>query len=215
VDKINQFAAELGNPATNALEQLLALKFLLYFVGDVHQPLHAADDHDAGGNKKLVVAGGLHPGNLHHYWDVEFVERPGTDPRQVTASLIGQISETQRQEWSSGKPADWAMEAFALARGDAYGQLPAPSGQSTSSLARAYVDQALPDVALQLSRAGVRLALVLNLLSPHPGKSRCSGFRHAARKTTAREDCRSSFVWAALPPDLMMAAVRFSFTIGA
>jgi hypothetical protein len=162
VDKINQFAAELGNPATNAPEQLLALKFHLHFVGDVHQPLHTADDHDAGGNKKLVAAGGLHPGNLHRYWDVEFVERLGTDPRQVAASLIGQISETQRQNWSGGKPADWAMEAFALGRDDAYGLLPAPRGQSMYSLPPAYVDQAARDVALQLSRAGVRLAVVLN-----------------------------------------------------
>jgi hypothetical protein len=64
VDKIDQFAAELGNPATAAPEQLLALKFLLHFVGDLHQPLHAADDHDAGGTKKIVAAGGLHSGNL-------------------------------------------------------------------------------------------------------------------------------------------------------
>jgi hypothetical protein len=113
-DKIDQFAAELGNPGTSASERLLALKFLLHVVGDLHQPLHAADDHDAGGNKKLVTAGGLHPGNLHRYWDVEFVERLGTDPHRVAASLIGQISESQRQEWLGGKPADWAMEAFAL-----------------------------------------------------------------------------------------------------
>jgi hypothetical protein len=56
VDKIDQFTAELSNPATGASERLLALKFLLHFVGDLHQPLHAADDHDAGGNKKLVAA---------------------------------------------------------------------------------------------------------------------------------------------------------------
>ena len=106
-------------PATADSERLLALKFLLHFVGDLHQPLHAADDHDAGGTEEPDVAEGFHPGNLHHYWDIEFVERLGTDPRRVAASLIGQISDAQRQEWASGKPADWAMEAFALARSDA------------------------------------------------------------------------------------------------
>ena len=64
------------------------------------------------------------------YWDVEFVERLGTDPRQVTSSLVEQISQLQRQEWSSGTPADWAMEAFALAQRDAYGLL-APPDQGT------------------------------------------------------------------------------------
>jgi hypothetical protein len=162
VDKINQFAAELGNPAIDASEQLLALKFLLHFVGDLHQPLHAADDHDAGGNRKLVTGDGLHSSNLHHYWDVEFVERLGTDPRQVAAALIGQISEGQRQEWSRGTPADWAMEAFALARSDAYGLLPRPDDRGTYALPPAYTEQAEQDVALQLSRAGVRLAFVLN-----------------------------------------------------
>ena len=119
VDKVDQFAAELASPATADSERLLALKFLLHFVGDLHQPLHAADDHDAGGTEEPDVAEGFHPGNLHHYWDIEFVERLGTDPRRVAASLIGQISDAQRQEWASGKPADWAMEAFALARSDA------------------------------------------------------------------------------------------------
>jgi hypothetical protein len=60
--------------------------------------------------------------------------------------------ETQRQEWSGGKPADWAMEAFAFARKHSYGLLPRPSEQGTYSLPSAYVDQAVQDVALQLSR---------------------------------------------------------------
>jgi S1/P1 Nuclease len=162
VDKIDQFAVELSNPATSASEQLLALKFLLHLVGDVHQPLHAADDHDMGGNKKLVAAARRNPGNLHRYWDVEFVERLGVDPRQVAASLVGQIPEQQRQAWSSGTPADWALEAFTLARDDAYGLLPQSSDQGIYTLSAAYVEQAVTDTALQLSRAGVRVAFVLN-----------------------------------------------------
>jgi hypothetical protein len=61
----------LSNPAKSACERLLALKFLLHLVGDLHQQLHAADDHDAGENKKLVAAAELNPGNLHGYWDTE------------------------------------------------------------------------------------------------------------------------------------------------
>ena len=97
------------------------------------------------------------------------MEQLGTDPRQVAARLIGQISEAQRQEWASGKPSDWAMEAFALARSDAYGSLPRPRDQGTYPLPPAYLDQAVKDVALQLSRAGVRLAFILNqVLSAAP-----------------------------------------------
>ena len=56
VGKINQFIVELKSPVTSPEERLLALKFLLHFVGDMHQPLHASDDHDAGGNQKNVTA---------------------------------------------------------------------------------------------------------------------------------------------------------------
>jgi hypothetical protein len=90
------------------------------------------------------------------------VERLGTDPRQVGAGLIGQIPEPQRKEWSSGTPADWAMEACTLARRDAYGLLPPPDGHDTYSPPPSYIEQAERDVAVQLSRAGVRLAFVLN-----------------------------------------------------
>ena len=48
VNKIEEFAAELKNPSTPAAERILALKFLIHFLGDLHQPLHAADHHDRG-----------------------------------------------------------------------------------------------------------------------------------------------------------------------
>jgi hypothetical protein len=44
------------NPATDLEEQVVALKFLLHFVGDLHQPLNDSDDHDRGGNDKRVSA---------------------------------------------------------------------------------------------------------------------------------------------------------------
>ena len=41
-----EFAAELKAPSTSQDEKRLAFKFLLHFVGDLHQPLHAADEND-------------------------------------------------------------------------------------------------------------------------------------------------------------------------
>ena len=162
VDKIDQFEAELANPKTAPDERLVALKFLLHLVGDVHQPLHAADDHDAGGNKKQVIVDGFTANNLHHFWDIEFVEQPGTDPAETAARLVAGISDEQRQTWAQGTAADWAMESFALARDRAYGMLPAAGSDGVYALPRAYVDSATRDVASQLSKAGTRLALLLN-----------------------------------------------------
>jgi hypothetical protein len=162
VDKIGQFADELADPHTDREERLVALKFVLHLVGDLHQPLHAADDHDAGGNRKRVVAEGYRPGNLHYFWDTEFVERLGTDSRSVAMTLTAAISDDERQEWSLGTASDWAKESFGLAHKDAYGLLPEPSARGVYVLDARYIEAAVQDVRLQLSRAGVRLALVLN-----------------------------------------------------
>ena len=162
VDKIDQFAAELADPETAPKERLLALKFLLHLVGDLHQPLHAADDHDAGGNRKQVAVDGFPANNLHHFWDIEFVEQLGDDPAETAARLVAVISDEQRRTWGYGTAADWAMESFALARGYAYGELPAAGSDGVYVLPRGYVDGATQGVAVQLSKSGTRLAFLLN-----------------------------------------------------
>ncbi len=168
VDKIDQFAAELAAPDTTADERLLALKFLLHFVGDLHQPLHASDDFDRGGNDKRASAQNIRAGNLHHYWDTEFVQMLGRDPVQVAQALVPTISATDRRRWSAGTPASWALESFRSADRDAYGQLPEPTPSGSYRLTSRYVELAVSDTRLQLAKAGTRLAALLNRsLRPH------------------------------------------------
>ncbi len=168
VDKIDQFAAELAARDIPPEERLLALKYVLHFVGDVHQPLHASDDFNRGGNDIRVSAEGFRAGNLHHFWDTEFVHRLGSDPASVAALLLASLSPADRRRWSAGYPADWALESFELAQRDAYGLLPAPTRRGTYRLDAAYVDAAVRDVRLQLTKAGVRLAVLLDRsLRPH------------------------------------------------
>ena len=162
VDKIEQFAAELASPKTDPEERIVALKFLLHFVGDLHQPLHSADDHDRGGNDKRVSADTFKAGTLHHFWDTEFVSLLETDAKSIAADLIGHISKEQVQKWKAGKPADWATETFYVAKASAYGRLPGLSPGGSYRLSDDYVKTATGEVATQLSKAGVRLAVVLN-----------------------------------------------------
>jgi hypothetical protein len=56
-----------SDPATSASERLLALKSLLHFVGDLHSRSTRPMNHDAGGNRRQVIAEG-HTGNLHRFW---------------------------------------------------------------------------------------------------------------------------------------------------
>ena len=168
VDKIDQFAAELARSDTPSDERLVALKFLLHLVGDVHQPLHASDDDDRGGNGKRVNSREFRAGNLHHYWDTEFVAALGPDAKETASSLLQSLPRNDIGLWSEGSPADWAMESFRLASRDAYGLLPEPNRRGSYRLDDHYVAVALRDCRLQLSKAGVRLAALLNRILRNP-----------------------------------------------
>ena len=167
IDKIDQFIAELRDPRTPQDERRLALQFLLHLIGDLHQPLHAADDHDRGGNDKKVVLPGppnALPGtnNLHQFWDTEAVRRLGDRPERVARRLSRAIGPVQRWDWARGRPVDWARESFSVAQRHAYATLPAPGADGRRTLTPAYVAEATRVSGQQLSKAGVRLAAVLN-----------------------------------------------------
>jgi hypothetical protein len=63
---------------------------------------------------------------------------------------------------AQGEPTDWARETFTVAKNDAYGQLPEPSALGRFRLSDDYISMATQAVATQLSKAGVRLAFLLN-----------------------------------------------------
>jgi hypothetical protein len=155
----------LAAPGTDAEERLFALKFLLHFVGDMHQPLHSSDNHDRGGNSVKVSADGIKhqsKDELHGYWDTQFVDAiAGKSPTTLANQLLMQIAPEQATLWAAGSFEEWAMEAFMIAKNDTYGTPPL-SKATPQNLDAAYVARAEKDVAQQLSKAGVRLASVLN-----------------------------------------------------
>lgn len=159
--KIEQFERELRDSATRPQERLLALKFLLHLVGDLHQPLHVGDDHDRGGNELSVRLPDGELRNLHAAWDSYFVERLDRDAARLAARLDAQITPEQRRLWQRGNPQDWAWESWRIARDEVYARLPAPSGD-IYQLDAAYEANAERVAAMQLQKAGLRLALLLN-----------------------------------------------------
>ena len=92
VDKINQFAVELKDPNTDLEERLFALKFLLHLVGDLHQPLHCADNNDRGGNSVKVSVDGIGSRALplHSLWDTQFVDAIARPPAALAQFLLMQ-----------------------------------------------------------------------------------------------------------------------------
>jgi hypothetical protein len=165
VDKLAEFTRELADPATPAPERLLALKFVLHFVGDIHQPLHDADNHDKGANCVLVSLGGSRTVNLHSYWDTVAVRGLGEDPQAVARMLARRITPEQKAAWEKGDARAWALAGFDIAKTKVYSldfKPGCPPDPSPVSLPPGYEQMARAVDSIQLEKAGVRLAAVLN-----------------------------------------------------
>lgn len=171
VSKLDHFAAELRSPATLMPERLLAFKMVLHLVGDIHQPLHASDNHDGGGNCEMIAIpgpsffGSLFSSKmtLHAYWDDATVEAINSNPNKAAAELRKEITPALAAQWSRGSPSDWAWQSYNVAQSVAYrfGGNPDCAGGVTD-LSPAYRAAAEMSARIQLERAGVRLAGILN-----------------------------------------------------
>lgn len=157
VAKIEQFERVLADRQASSGERLEALKYLVHFIGDVHQPLHTSNNHDRGGNEVQVTFMGRQM-NLHAVWDSGIIE-PAVkgDERGYAMQLTRNITPAEVNEWSHGDPISWANKSHAVAVLRVYGEL-----QHAGALPDTYEAPAIPIVNEQLERAGVRLAKVLN-----------------------------------------------------
>lgn len=170
IDRVADFARELGAPDTPMPERILALKFVLHFVGDMHQPLHVADNHDRGGNCVLISLGGSRTVNLHSYWDTAVVGELGKDARAILERLTADITPGKAASWSMGDYNSWAHETNTVAFSTAYSFHTQPRCEQSPtplSFPKGYDEAAQAAAATQLERGGVRLAVVLEkALSP-------------------------------------------------
>ncbi len=59
-------------------EKLIALRYLIHIVGDIHQPLHVGNGYDRGGNEcRIKLNEKSKPLNFHSFWDTELVLKLG------------------------------------------------------------------------------------------------------------------------------------------
>jgi S1/P1 Nuclease len=180
VDKIEQFAKELRDPATLPGERLMALQFLLNLVGDIHDPLYTIEHNDQGGQcVALLPPGAGTPVRLRAYWDDTLVaESEGKDPVKAADAIVARLTPAEIRKWSSSSPADWAQEANAVAKEVTYSfdkeaaagkfAFPMRKGEhdpcGTVSVYRVdagYRERAIAAIKEQLAKAGIRLASLL------------------------------------------------------
>lgn len=155
VEAIKRFQKELADPDADLAQRRIALKFLVHFVGDIHQPLHAGYAADRGGNQFQINY--LREGwNLHSVWDSLILDSMKLDLAAYRNRLMASALSTESHALLEiSDPARWAEESCLLVQDrDFY----PPKHKITSR----YLDAKRPLADQQLKLAGSRLAALLN-----------------------------------------------------
>ena len=175
VGAIERQLAILGDRDQPQAARRDALKFVVHFVGDVHQPLHATNHTDAGGNGYQVslrtdlapeayarkhYADGVMGTNLHSVWDYYILGTAGFGATRTAvtpyADRLDALPWPPMTEAGPSAPQAWAGESCRLV--DARGLYPA----GTHKLDQAYLDRYRPLAEQRVRQAAYRLALLLN-----------------------------------------------------
>jgi len=161
--QITRNAKLVGDRTLPPRERLMALAFLVHFVGDLHQPLHAGDRSDRGGNDQKASYG-IYAGkrlNIHSIWDGYLAERAISSPRSGARGLEAEIAPGMER----GGVEDWSRESWQVAHDSAYalalGDPCGPKGPIAAYDA-AKIEALVPVVRAQIVRGGVRLARLLD-----------------------------------------------------
>ncbi len=149
-----RFAEVLKDPAASCEDKAMALRFIVHLIGDLHQPLHAGNGTDRGGNDFDVTYFGRET-NLHSVWDSAMIDGEQLSYSEMTEWLSAKITAEEVAAWSDLNPVVWATESAAI-RDTIYPDDP--------DLFYAYVFNHIGTVKLRLSQAGVRTAAYLNVV---------------------------------------------------
>ena len=131
---ITQQLAILKDKTAPGEKRAAALRFVIHFVGDLHQPLHATTNGDRGGNcvpvkylrRRPHVKNNSYTPNLHHVWDTEIPEREmqGADSAEFASTLESEFADSFSDWEQAGMQLEqWAWEGHEYSVGTVYGDL--------------------------------------------------------------------------------------------
>ncbi|MFT4073634.1 MAG: S1/P1 nuclease [Dysgonamonadaceae bacterium] len=131
----------------------VALKFLVHFIGDLHQPLHLGHAGDLGGNKVPMRWFGR-DSNIHQIWDGMLI-----DYRKMSSSEYAQYLEDkfgpQKETFKKYTIFDSVKAAYTLA-GDIYAY------DMSDNSPYHYAYRFMGNLDTMLYRGGIQLANILN-----------------------------------------------------
>jgi len=152
----------LRSPQTPPQERRDALKFLVHFVGDIHQPLHTGRIEDMGGNK-IEVSWYGYPSNLHSVWDSGLIIVGHSDIITPNTPVENQSVMYARYLITkfSKQPVNFAMDTE-MWLNESLGIRTSAYSSTYATNQPLYLQQQLPIVDFRVYQAGIRLAAALN-----------------------------------------------------
>ncbi len=148
----------LRDSSSSADQKKWALSFMIHFMGDLHQPLHAGYPEDLGGNSISISYFGKST-NLHAVWDTSIIENSlntGATPNvQDYLNQLRQPSKSEIGSWQQDYVLNWMNDAMSF-REVLYGD----AGLSNQN----YQDKYQSVVETQILKGGYRLAAWLNAI---------------------------------------------------
>jgi hypothetical protein len=156
VAAIERLEAALRDRSRPRTERQEALRFLIHFVGDIHQPLHAGDSGDRGGGDRTIAPiGGVT--NLHFAWDGGIIRSQNGSAASLASAAMAWLRTQVDGTLAAGSPADWANESHRIARDVVYAQV-----KNDNAIAGTERFEALRIIEKRIALSGIRLAAVLN-----------------------------------------------------
>jgi len=151
---INHFLNELKT-GNYAVDEAFALKCLVHLVADLHQPLHAGNGKDRGGND-VKVEFMWQKTNLHRVWDSDLIDYQQLSFTEY-ANWVNTATKDQVAKWQTATVLDWALESRAL-------HTLVYDFPADGKLGYRYNYDCISTVNQRLLMAGVRLAGLLNVI---------------------------------------------------
>lgn len=147
------FREILRDPGASQNEKARALRFAVHIIGDLHQPLHAGNGTDRGGNDFDVLWYG-DTTNLHSVWDGKLVDNSQLSYSEMADWLGRRVMPETAAEWNVTDPVVWVSESTAL-RDTIY-------PEEGDNLRWGYIFEHKASMELRLTQSGIRMAAWLN-----------------------------------------------------
>lgn len=106
---IAQYENVLRSEISNLKAKQQALKFLIHFVGDIHQPLHVGYTSDKGGTK-IKIQWFNSQTNLHKLWDEHLIEYQNLKLKNYI-KYINHITYNRKVKIQESSVIDWFQES--------------------------------------------------------------------------------------------------------